>query len=359
MTHSPPTANARESVAMNMAELHDAAGNMEFGRPLHLARRAGHDDADRVQQRHPDSAVARLRDPAQRDDSQREVIPIDAPHADPKVKLWGRRPARPLGREHPGRRIHELQGGQEHARSECGDAVQTVGAAAHHRAVHARRSGTSCVIRSRCGTTRPTPRPGPPPSRSTAMTSICSSSTPATRGTTRCRTRSAVLARRKRGGNGAAVSFFLQLQEVHMRSRVCLTMFACIAVSLAFVSPAPAQIENVTPVTDEMLRNPDPGDWLSWRRTLDGWGYSPLDDVNASNVGDLRLAWSWGSSPGCRRRHQWCTTASCISRTRATWCRRSTRAPATSSGSIATRWMSAAGPARRCGASPSTRTSSS
>ena len=83
-----------------------------------------------------------------------------------------------------------------------------------------------------------------------------------------------------------------------MRSRVCLTMFACIAVSLTFLSPASAQIENVTPVTDEMLRNPDPGDWLSWRRTLDGWGYSPLDDVNASNVGDLRLAWSWGLEPG-------------------------------------------------------------
>ena len=83
-----------------------------------------------------------------------------------------------------------------------------------------------------------------------------------------------------------------------MRSRVCLTMFACIAVSLTFLSPASAQIENVTPVTDEMLRNPDPGDWLSWRRTLDGWGYSPLDDVDTSNVGDLRLAWSWGLEPG-------------------------------------------------------------
>ena len=83
-----------------------------------------------------------------------------------------------------------------------------------------------------------------------------------------------------------------------MRFRVCLTMFACLAVSLAVVSPAPAQVENVTPVTDEMLSNPDPGDWLSWRRTLDGWGYSPLDDVNAGNVGELRLAWSWGLEPG-------------------------------------------------------------
>jgi alcohol dehydrogenase (cytochrome c) len=27
------------------------------------------------------------------------------------------------------------------------------------------------------------------------------------------------------------------------------------------------------PVTDEMLQNPADGDWLTWRRTLDGWGF--------------------------------------------------------------------------------------
>ena len=31
------------------------------------------------------------------------------------------------------------------------------------------------------------------------------------------------------------------------------------------------------PVTDAMLAAPSPDDWLMWRRTLDGWGYSPLD----------------------------------------------------------------------------------
>ncbi len=31
------------------------------------------------------------------------------------------------------------------------------------------------------------------------------------------------------------------------------------------------------PVTDAMLQNPDAADWLSWRRTLNHWGYSPLD----------------------------------------------------------------------------------
>lgn len=48
----------------------------------------------------------------------------------------------------------------------------------------------------------------------------------------------------------------------------------------------------LSPVTDELLRKPPPRDWLSWRRTLDGQGYSPLDQVNRGNVRALRLAWA-------------------------------------------------------------------
>jgi alcohol dehydrogenase (cytochrome c) len=44
-------------------------------------------------------------------------------------------------------------------------------------------------------------------------------------------------------------------------------------------------------VTDQMLQQPPAGDWLSWRRTLDGHGYSPLDQINRDNVNDLKLAW--------------------------------------------------------------------
>ena len=66
------------------------------------------------------------------------------------------------------------------------------------------------------------------------------------------------------------------------------------AVSLAAVpTPVAAQSsDDFVPVTDEMLQEPDPADWPMWRRTLDGWGYSPLDQVTRENVGDLRLAWS-------------------------------------------------------------------
>ena len=46
------------------------------------------------------------------------------------------------------------------------------------------------------------------------------------------------------------------------------------------------------PVTDAMLQRPDPADWLMWRRTLDAWGYSPLDQIDRDNVGDLRMVWT-------------------------------------------------------------------
>ena len=54
----------------------------------------------------------------------------------------------------------------------------------------------------------------------------------------------------------------------------------------------------LTPVTDAMLQNPDPGDWLMWRRTLNGWGFSPLDQIKRSNVKDLRMAWTRGLDAG-------------------------------------------------------------
>ena len=59
-----------------------------------------------------------------------------------------------------------------------------------------------------------------------------------------------------------------------------------------------AQERDFTPVTDEMLLDPDPGDWIHWRRTLDGWGYSPLDQINRDNVGRVQLIWSVPLRPG-------------------------------------------------------------
>jgi len=63
-------------------------------------------------------------------------------------------------------------------------------------------------------------------------------------------------------------------------------------------APAADPMKNIRPVTDEMLLHPDNGDWLMWRRTYDGFGFSPLDQITKANVGDLRVAWSWSLTNG-------------------------------------------------------------
>ena len=51
------------------------------------------------------------------------------------------------------------------------------------------------------------------------------------------------------------------------------------------------EVRELIPVTDEMLLNPDPEDWLMVHRTYDFHGFSPLDQINRDNVGQLKLAW--------------------------------------------------------------------
>jgi alcohol dehydrogenase (cytochrome c) len=58
------------------------------------------------------------------------------------------------------------------------------------------------------------------------------------------------------------------------------------------------EVKNYTPVTDAMLKNPDPGDWLMIRRNYQAWSNSPLTQVNATNVKDLQLVWTWAMNEG-------------------------------------------------------------
>ena len=41
-----------------------------------------------------------------------------------------------------------------------------------------------------------------------------------------------------------------------------------------------------------------PADWLTWRRTLDSWGFSPLNQINRSNVAQMKMSWTRGMGPG-------------------------------------------------------------
>ena len=83
-----------------------------------------------------------------------------------------------------------------------------------------------------------------------------------------------------------------------MRRRLTLAAVVVVAGAVLAVAPGWAQEREFAPVSDAVLQDPDPADWLNWRRTLDGWGYSPLDEIDTSNAGELQLAWSWGIEPG-------------------------------------------------------------
>ena len=71
-----------------------------------------------------------------------------------------------------------------------------------------------------------------------------------------------------------------------------------VAVSGAPVSDVAQVLRDMRPVTDELLSRPGSDNWLHWRRTSDGWGFSPLKHVDRGNVHQLQLAWSWAMDPG-------------------------------------------------------------
>ena len=58
------------------------------------------------------------------------------------------------------------------------------------------------------------------------------------------------------------------------------------------------EVKDYVPVTDAMLRNPDPADWLMIRRDYRASNYSPLTQINSGNVKNLRLAWTWAMNEG-------------------------------------------------------------
>ena len=55
--------------------------------------------------------------------------------------------------------------------------------------------------------------------------------------------------------------------------------------------PVPPILQNYSAVTAERLKKPEDANWLLFRRTYDGWGYSPLDQITPANVARLQPAW--------------------------------------------------------------------
>ena len=57
-------------------------------------------------------------------------------------------------------------------------------------------------------------------------------------------------------------------------------------------------ITRFSPVTDAMLLDPSPNDWLWFSRTPDAQRFSPLNQINRGNIRQLALAWSKGLPQG-------------------------------------------------------------
>ena len=81
------------------------------------------------------------------------------------------------------------------------------------------------------------------------------------------------------------------------------SLFVAVAVHGSASRPAAALPDTYyTPVTAERLLNPEPRDWPMYRRTYNGWGYSPLGRITRANVASLDPVWTF--STGSDRDHQ-------------------------------------------------------
>jgi alcohol dehydrogenase (cytochrome c) len=58
------------------------------------------------------------------------------------------------------------------------------------------------------------------------------------------------------------------------------------------------EVKNFIPVTDAMLRAPDPADWLMIRGDYRASSYSSLNQITRDNVQDMRLVWQWAMNEG-------------------------------------------------------------
>ena len=64
------------------------------------------------------------------------------------------------------------------------------------------------------------------------------------------------------------------------------------------VTARAGEVTNYSPVTQQRLTNPEPGNWLLYRRSYDGQGFSPLKQINAENVKSLEPVWTFSTGVG-------------------------------------------------------------
>jgi alcohol dehydrogenase (cytochrome c) len=80
------------------------------------------------------------------------------------------------------------------------------------------------------------------------------------------------------------------------------TVAAALLVGLGTVASRAGEVTNYSPVTQQRLENPEPGNWLLYRQSYDGHGFSPLKQITAENVKALEPVWTF--STGVNEGHE-------------------------------------------------------
>src|SRR5437016_4278287 len=90
-----------------------------------------------------------------------------------------------------------------------------------------------------------------------------------------------------------------------LRRGVLYVLFLAVAAASVFAaqrqqqpdnSPIPPILQKYQPVTAERLKNPEDGNWLMIRRTYNGWGYSPLEQITPANASRLHPVWVFSTA---------------------------------------------------------------
>ncbi len=92
------------------------------------------------------------------------------------------------------------------------------------------------------------------------------------------------------------------MKQKSLVTRTPALVLLAVAAALFATPGATQSARPYTPVTQARLENPEPVNWLLFRRTYDANGYSPLDQINATNVKRLTPVWTFAT--GLREGHQ-------------------------------------------------------
>ncbi len=96
------------------------------------------------------------------------------------------------------------------------------------------------------------------------------------------------------------------MARVGLAQKLVAAFLLALAPAAAAQAPAPLKGNTIAPhpltayapVTDQMLRQPNPADWLMMRGNYEGYGFSTLKQIDKGNVKGLQLVWARTMAPG-------------------------------------------------------------